>query len=123
MAEATDVFEDAIARVESVLRPQLAQAVTNAENSFTTNPSKKGFDSLVDAAQRYDKLIQSKANGAPARLHEAHKSLRAALKVDRPETLDDYFATIKQVEGDLKELKDVIEGLLKAGKTSEEVNS
>ena len=123
LAEATDLFADALALSERALLVTMSEQTSAAKAAFIDKPSEKTYSAFVASANAMDNLIKAKASDIPSKLKQAHTDLYKALQADKIESLDDFFATVQQISAKAAELKNIVEGLLAALDASKEPSS
>jgi len=123
MAEATDAFDMALAKVEDVMRPVLADAVVKRQAAFVNEPSAKTFDAYILAAGTLDQLVKTNASEIPQNLRQAHQELHAALRANDVENLEDFFSLIEEIRNEVAALQVIINNLLALSDQPEEPTS
>jgi hypothetical protein len=111
LAEATRIFAEALEKVAEARRAPFANAVTDAQAAYETDPSPESLDRLIVAAQAYDALLRQDPGAVPRALRAAHLELARALQGPELDDLADYYDAIDRLREEAGRARDAFAGL------------
>lgn len=111
LAAATRIFAEALEQVAEARRAVFANAVTEAQASYETDPSAASLDRLIVAAQAYDALLRQDPGAVPRALRAAHLELARALQGPELDDLADYYAALDRLRDEAARARDAFAGL------------
>jgi len=108
--QAADLFTAAATFASDVPKIELANQVSNAQDTITTSRSPGAISSYAQSAARYDALLTSSAPDLFQRMGDAHDALAQSLQ-DKELTLATAYARIQAFAGEAEKLAKVLHDL------------